>query len=473
MRMIRARHAVVAILMLVLAGCKSGGTPGSSWWSANPFKSAPATPTNPYPPKPSQLYANSATSSPSSGISTGSLANSPSSATATGNRSLASSAPGNTRPGSTSTSVPSPGTVSAGSGFPGSTGSAGTGAASYPGTRASYTSPGMGTGSGPLESSGSTGGSRSVGSSTVTDAITSQRGYYSVSPSAAGPGSGPSGGSTSFGGSGSSQTSMPAHSPFSSPNGAPRFDTPSARYGNSGVKDPFGAPADRSNTSSAQSPQGFYPVTSGGPSQSGRAAATPYGSSTPNSSNGSGSSGWNYGSSTPASGVRRGSSTGAFDRPYAAPRSENDRGSRDPFGPPRSDDRPAPATYPLSGSEYRPGSTGYQPPASDYRPGETGYIPPSPGTRSSWPQPSSSNGSGSLGSNQPPRYPSTSASDGGIMPEDTPYRPGSVTEYQPRSSASPAGGSPASVSNPWATPSSYSTGNPTSGFSTGSGGMLR
>ncbi len=475
MRMIRARHAVVAALVLVLAGCKSGGTAGSSWWSANPFKSSPATPanpTNPYPPRPSQLYANSATSSPSSGISATNPASSPSSAGGTGNRSLASSPVGNTRPGSAATGSTSPGAASAGTGLSASTPPLGTGGNNYPATRASYNAPGMGSRSGPLESPGTLGSASGMGSSTATDAITPQRGYYSVSPSTAAAGSGPGTGSGSYTGFGRSQAATSGNTPFGSPSAAgPRFDTPSSRYGNSGVKDPFSAPTDRPGSSPASGTQGFYPITASGPSQAGRGTGSTYGSSSPTHSGPSGTSAWNPPNDTRSQGFQAPSSAGGWDRSSSGPASGMDRGSASPFGPARSDNRLGSATYPGSASEYRPGSTGYQPPASDYRPGQTGYTPPAPGTGYAPAGPSY--GPGSPRNAAGPRYPSTSPADGGLVPEDAPYRPGSVTEYPARSPAPATSGSPASVANPWVTPSPYGTGNLGGSYSTGSGATLR
>lgn len=479
MRTIGARHVVVATLLLVLAGCKSGGTAGSSWWNANPFKSSATTPTNPgnpYPPKPSQLYANSATSAPTSGISAGSPTSSSSLSSTTGSRSPASSVSGSARSGSTASGSPSPGTASAGTTFAGTMGSASTGESSYPATRASYTAAGSGTRSGPLQSPSSSAGAGAMGSSVATDAIGPQRGYYSASPNTLTVGGGAATGSGNYaprpGG-----PSPSADTPFRSPSAnGPRFDTPSNRYGNSGVKDPFLSPSDRSGSSATGTTQGFYPVTSSGAPQAGQGTGTGYGPSAAGSGP-TGASGWNYPNDPRASSFQGARSAGGFDHSYSAPPSASaagmDRASPLQFGPARSDDRPTSPAYPNSGSEYRPGSTGYQPPASEYRPGHTGYTPPSPGTGYSSPHSGAPLGSGSASAGAPFRYPATTSSGSGMPPEDAPYRPGSVTEYPPRSPAPPGAGSPASVSNPWVTPNSYGNGSTTGSFSTGWGGTLR
>lgn len=479
MRTIGARHVVVATLLLVLAGCKSGGTAGSSWWNANPFKSSAATPTNPgnpYPPKPSQLYANSATSAPTSGISAGSPTSSSSLSSSTGSRSPASSVSGGARSGSTASGSPAPRMASAGSTFAGTTSSAGTGESSYPATRASYTAAGPGTRSGPLQSPTGSSGTGAMGSSVATDAISPQRGYYSAAPNTVTAGGGPATGSGNYA-SGKGGPSPSGDTPFRSPSvNGPRFDTPSNRYGNSGVKDPFLSPSDRSGSPATGPTQGFYPVTSNGAPQAGRGTGTGYGPSAVGNGP-TGASGWSYPNDPRASGFRSAGPAGGVDRSYSAPPSASpagmDRGSPVQFGPGRSDDRPTSPAYPSSGSEYRPGSTGYQPPASEYRPGQTGYTPPAPGTGYSAPHSGAGWGSGTASAGTPFRYPATTSSGSGMPPEDAPYRPGSVTEYPPRSPAPTGAGSPASVSNPWVTPNSYGNSTTSGSFSTGSGGTLR
>lgn len=65
--------------------------------------------------------------------------------------------------------------------------------------------------------------------------------------------------------------------------------------------------------------------------------------------------------------------------------------------------------------DYRPGTTGYNPPASNYRPGDTGYNPPS---------------------TSPYRAPSGSVTPSDSAPatdEPPPFRPGSTSDYVPRS----------------------------------------
>lgn len=120
---------------------------------------------------------------------------------------------------------------------------------------------------------------------------------------------------------------------------------------------------------------------------------------------------------------------------------------------------PVGAGYASPTSEYRPGATGYNPPASDYRPDSTRYQPPS------YPSPASS----------PFRSLNPSAQSANhVMPEDVPYRPGSVTGYPQR--ATNVAGSSSGTTNPFnRLPSSRSeTGvTPTTGYSTGSGSYLR
>ena len=460
MRMIRARHVMVASVLLVLAGCKSGGTAGSSWWNSSPFKSTTATPTsptNPYPPKPSQLYANSATSSPSSGISGGGTTNSsasgsPSVGSSTGNRSL-SSVTGNTRSSSTFSTSPSQTIASAGARGSGTTSSAGSSGASYPATRASYTAPGAGTPA--RESTATSAAAGPMGSSTATDVVAPQRGYYSIPSGAAATNNSQNTGAGTYSGLGPSGSPARSETPFRSPSTAtPRFDTPSNRYGNSGVKDPFVSPSQHSAGPTPGGTQGFYPLTPGSTSQGGRSGGTSYGP--PNGSNiaPSAPSGWNYPGDPQFSAPDGAGHPGAAIGPYSAPSATADRVSAPNYGSAPADARSASTGLPNPGTEYRPGSTGYQPPASDYRPGQTGYTPPSPGTGYAWPQTGSSYGSPSANGAPPFRYPSASPSGGGITPEDAPYRPGSVTEYPSRASSQPAGSTPATVSNPWVTPNS-------------------
>ncbi len=476
MRMIGAREMVVGALFVVLAGCKSGGTAGSSWWNANPFKSAASTPTNPsnpYPPKPSQLYANSATSSPSSGISAGgSPGSTGSTPSAAPSRGLASSVSGGTRPGSTSATSPSLGTASTGTRSSGSMASTGSGVASYPGTRASYTAPGSSsTRPGSLESAGTSSGRRPMGTSTATDAFGPQRGLYTAPASSGGAGSNFTAGPNASSAFGRSEPALGAEGPLrSSGQAAPGFGTPSGGYGHSGVKDPFVSPSARPDTRSAAGAQGFYPITPGPSAQSERAGGTARGwPSTGSTGPAAPAGGWNYPSSAGAGSHEGTNRSVGPDRPYSG--SASGPGSDSMYGPPRSDSRPGPAPYSNAGSEYRPGSTGYRPPASDYRPGQTGYAPPSAGSGYLSPRSGSAYGTAPAGSTEPYRYPSTSSSN--LTPEDAPYRPGSVTEYQPRAAAPGTSGPPASVSNPWVSPNPYGHSAPGGNFSTGPAGTLR
>lgn len=120
----------------------------------------------------------------------------------------------------------------------------------------------------------------------------------------------------------------------------------------------------------------------------------------------------------------------------------------------RSGDYRSNATGPSpAAGNYQPGNTGYNPPTSDYRPGATGYSPP---------------GTSSYRSPAAPGSPSATATD-----DPPPFRPGSTSDYAPRSGSPVATTASRDVSGPGADSGAAPSGYNTNGYNSGASGYLR
>lgn len=460
----RARFVWAAIALAGLAGCQSGGSNNLAFWKSNPLSSKTAATSKPqYPPKPSTQVANPADAKTATASG---LAANPTNKSATKYPGAPTSftAPAN----------PPAGTASS-AGVASSTSQRVTPASSAQGSSAQAMDPVVSPQRGYYSAPSTANAKPSNGDST-----NNLRTYPSSGVSAGGSSTPPASG---FRSGAKDYTSSPisysgsstASNPSSGGATIPRFGTPSDRnspFSNSSAPAyeptatasrtmPASNPIGSSYTSS---PSSFGPpasaagaVASGarsGPADPFQAGnrASPYASA--NSATQRSNSPYAAPSTANAGGMDRNAT--AYVNPFAAQPgspaggSGNDRAAQpnyrdypatDPSASRTSNPYPstagnyaptngrtaspandfrAPASSNAPAGNYRPGNTGYQPPASDYRPGDTGYRPPA-----------TSPYGGSTGSAPPAGFPSAD--------EPPPFRPGSTSDYVPKSaSAGPA-----------------------------------
>jgi|GEM_PF-1558395 len=461
----RARYVWAVVALTGLAGCQSGGSSNLAFWKSNPLSSKTAATSKPqYPPKPSSQVANPADAK---------------TATANGLATNSTNKASTRFPGApTSFTAPASPPASPPNGTNASSGLATT--ASQRGSVAATSnamdpvvSPQRGYYSAPTTANAKP-ADGAFGNGVSGNALGS---YPSSGTTAASGGAPPASGFRSgakdYTSSPMNYASSPAGSPSTGGATIPRFGTAADR---STPSSPSTAPAyeptavaSRANPSSSPIGSSYNtgPASYGNPASAAGAAASgarsgptdpfqagsrasPYASTNSSSDRGNSSYGSPYATSSTAraSGVDRdatayanpfasqqASSTGSGGYDRAAQPNYRDYPSTDPsasrttspypstggnYGPtngrpasPTNEFRPPIGSAAPSG-DYRPGNTGYQPPASDYRPGDTGYRPPA-----------TSPYRGPNGSQMPAGASSTD--------EPPPFRPGSTSDYVPKS----------------------------------------
>jgi hypothetical protein len=386
--------------------------PNLAFWKSSPFKSSAGATAAGIPERPSALASRPGMSAPGAGYAAGSTTAPPYLGNTTGTTATGSYP---TTPYSATPSAPyasSGATVSSSPPYVApQVGAYGAGNSTSPGRTSPYanTSPysaATATPYGPLGSSRETTGNRNYARATTTEPYAN---WSTTTPQSARAPANYSGRLDRFSSSSDRNTSS-----------LPRNSSGFERSG-SGVT-PYGA-----RTASSTAPLAGSATTGGqyGPSAPasgyGGNTASPYASGTPYS--GSLPQAANPLDSTPASNPLdrypsvtpgAGSTTGSG---YSLPSAASQRSGYPSAAAPAGGST-------LSGSDYTPGRTGYTPGATSYTPGDTGYTPPGV---SPYRLPSGSSTLPARNSADPP-----------------PYRPGSSTDYVPRTPSGTAAGSGAS-----------------------------
>jgi len=484
----RARFALALMALAGLAGCTSSGNNNQAFWKTNPFasKTASATSKPEYPAKPSTQVANPAGSN---APATGGLASRPSS-TPSGISSKSSTAP----PASTAY----PGATTS---FNAPSGAAGSGLPAYgaPGGTASTMDPTISPQRGPYSSSAYNAGNRAtaggVGTPTSNPYATNDSASrYNTASATAG-----------FKSGAKDYTAPPTD--YASPAGSasarggvtiPRYNASADRYGTPASPDRAGTGTDRYSSSTdryATNPTAAGMDRYGSGARSGSSydpigaarsnSPSPYG---PNASMAGAASVASRGGmsdpfqannrSTPPGGSGLGSSDrnpAVYSNPYANTSASRPAAGMNDRAAPSTNDRfstPSYRDYPATGASSSPaGRTNSSPAAGNFAPASSATGAPSGDYRSNTngAGPASDYRSTNMGQSSPSAsYRSTNGSappSSNVAADDAPpFRPGSTSDYVPRSAnpgpAANAAGSGLSGSriDTSARPSSYNSG---------------